>query len=133
MTPTEATKVTDAMDTKTRTEHPRYNLRSHCNRNDKHKIITHAARVQLKSPHSFISSRGKRNIKQSYKAVAAAHLAAKHEEHVAFNQMSWRSGLKNHGEKGAEAIIKECSQLHARDAFFWFTKKACRLNTDGRH
>ena len=80
-------------------------------------MFTHVARVQLKAGLTFLNNGGKRNHKQSFKSVAAAHLSSKHEEHVVFNQMLWKGGLKKHGDKGAEAIMKEFSQLHDRETF----------------
>ena len=92
--PEKATTATNDEENRGRT---RYNLRrNRAKKQDEDYVFTHVARVQLKAGLTFLNNGRKRKHTQSFKSMAAAHLSSKHEEHVVFNQMSWKSGLKKH-------------------------------------
>ena len=58
----------------------------------------------------------KRNQKYSMVSVGQQSTIAKPHLHVMLNQVGINEGLKKFGEEGNNALLKELSQLHQRDA-----------------
>ena len=58
----------------------------------------------------------KRNQKYNMVNVRRQSTIAKPHLHVMLNQVDIREGLKKFGEEGNNALLKELSQLHQRDA-----------------